>query len=103
MQQSRLACSRRTEKQNTLTGRNRQVEVVHRPVWAPRMTPAPACRRNGSPADGIWRRTHCAPRLRSPTLPDSNRLSAPVFASPLTTYHDSRPAIRTPEMTAATV
>ena len=103
MQQCRLARPRRPEEKHSLGGGEVQVKVADGPIATPRMAPAPAVGGDGGAAGDSRLRGHHASWLRCPTLPDSNRLNAPVFASPLTTYQDSSPAMTMPEMIAATV
>lgn len=97
VQQCRFPRSRRAQQQYPLTGSDREVQIAYRPTTLPGMLPAPAFR-----SDPGAHRAHCGAELGT-ALPESNRLNAPVFASALTTYHDSTPAMTVPETIADTV
>jgi hypothetical protein len=97
LQQRRLARTGAAEQKHSLPRGDVEVETVHRGRTAGCVSPSPAPRPNADAAHPCH--THAWGTV---SRPEANRLSAPERARPRAASHDSRPATRTPEITADT-
>ena len=95
VQKGRLARTRCTEHEHTLTGLDAEGDVAQRPGEATRVTPPPAAGLDGGGGRLIGRHQT---RTRA-SRPEPNRSRAPVAAMPRASTQDRAPAMTAPEMT----
>src|SRR6185312_4490541 len=97
----RLARPGRSEQQHALPRLDVEIEIRESGSQSTGVPPAPAAGAHSSARSRSLARCHGHGQTAAVlSRPAANLLSAPVFASPRTASHESRPARTTPETTA---